>query len=1252
MRKLILLFLISLPFLSYSQGSKYYIRTDTLVVEKVGGAAELMLKNATRDSTGGVIQNIGGGRTRFVKVRAINDSAFTIGTDTVVIRGAAGGASDGNNFPSSLSFNSSTGVFTLNRTDLSALTVDLDGRYAQSATKRNDSVFVIKDGTEVFAYLDTATTALSAGYLLQAPTSTSVRVDPLKVEAFDYFVGGNGNDANPGTAEFYPKQTINGVESVASATAGELGKATTGLRGGDKFYQTFDAFEGARLKSYKYGLDGLSFAKISGMDIVTGWTGTSGQANVYEKDITHSINTSNPGYHYIFVAEIDTLLEKIYPFRATKYLPLATSLSNCNSTDGSFYMDGLDASTETIYINPTGSAAPGSNKYRYEVVTRAFDIDGTNGGAITTSSYRRGVFENLIVQSSAHGYGMIGAGDSTIIRRVIFWGGGTHSAVIANGYVGRSLFLPGPRGLDQGEIPLVFYKPNQDGAYSHLYGSIFLDTYSGPYAHDAGTGATHQKKVTFEGNYVFGTLGYTTNAFGGDLIDTVVVQDNYAENVHKTITGVGTDYIVKGNVFNGFYGGKSGVDNPTNLTVRALLYNNLFKTTGDSTNQSSLDYATAYYFVNSNVSLRANNNIFHLKTEWTGQGNPVNLFSTLPASTKFKYNIIICDVPTGHRASIISIDRNAQGNFEADSNVYVIVRGDGFYWTVTNPIGGDPNILTLEDWTTEVGDDANSIVIDLRDNPNGINDLFIDAANGNYNFANTAEADTVRSLFAGMITPPRAFPRKPSPDEAAQTVMNDEIVSPNISMWQWGEGAAQGGSSSSGEVNTASNVGTGDGVFKQKTGVDLEFKSIEHDNTISVVNNTNDLTLKVDSAVMATKWYAASLGGGSGWALGGNSLSGTTDIGALTNHNVRIITNNIQRGAWTNDGKWLWNVPLGTESANYNAQLEGSMSIGGNAISQTGFLLQNVITATANSQQLYGMQIVPGFSTGGFSGITASVLRAEASFAGDLTMRLFNTNASNDAIFQVLGANGSVNVSSYYGLYFSGGPGLIHSLNGQYLSFNVGLFDEKMVIDENALRLTAGRYLNFGATSGTSGYGLFDNGGAIEIKHSGGTWSPVVGTTTTQTLTNKTLTSPQINFTSDADYDLITRISGVTSRFAKGSANQVLAMNSGATAFAWTTPSNPNLSVVTSDPDDVTLASDMTILPDLTGVASKQVTLPSAASNVGKVFWVWNTNASGFNWSFAAAITLPDGTTSSTIANGKMYQVFSNGSVWVKMNEQ
>jgi hypothetical protein len=39
--------------------------------------------------------------------------------------------------------------------------------------------------------------------------------------------------------------------------------------------------------------------------------------------------------------------------------------------------------------------------------------------------------------------------------------------------------------------------------------------------------------------------------------------------------------------------------------------------------------------------------------------------------------------------------------------------------------------------------------------------------------------------------------------------------------------------------------------------------------------------------------------------------------------------------------------------------------------------------------------------------------------------------------------------------------------------------------------LDASGYLNFGTTTGTSGYGFRDNSGTLEFKNSGGVWNSV-----------------------------------------------------------------------------------------------------------------------------------------------------------------
>lgn len=51
------------------------------------------------------------------------------------------------------------------------------------------------------------------------------------------------------------------------------------------------------------------------------------------------------------------------------------------------------------------------------------------------------------------------------------------------------------------------------------------------------------------------------------------------------------------------------------------------------------------------------------------------------------------------------------------------------------------------------------------------------------------------------------------------------------------------GTTGSGEANTASNVGAGEGVFAQKVGVDLQFKSLVAGSNVSIVSDSDEITI-------------------------------------------------------------------------------------------------------------------------------------------------------------------------------------------------------------------------------------------------------------------------------------------------------------------------------------------------------------------------------------------------------------------------
>lgn len=106
------------------------------------------------------------------------------------------------------------------------------------------------------------------------------------------------------------------------------------------------------------------------------------------------------------------------------------------------------------------------------------------------------------------------------------------------------------------------------------------------------------------------------------------------------------------------------------------------------------------------------------------------------------------------------------------------------------------------------------------------------------------------TLKNGVVTPAKL---------SADTPASGEVLSYNGTGFEWITPQAASGS---GEVNTASNVGTGGvGVYRQKTGVNLEFKSIAAaSNRVSVTNNVGNNTVDVDVVTANLGLTSASVG--------------------------------------------------------------------------------------------------------------------------------------------------------------------------------------------------------------------------------------------------------------------------------------------------------------------------------------------------------------------------------------------------------
>ena len=580
-------------------------------------------------------------------------------------------------------------------------------------------------------------------------------------DQFDFYVSNQGSNTNSGKSSALPKQSIDSVGKLISEFAASNSRATLGLQAGSNFREQFNVRNNNILVS-SFGLGKAAKpAQLTGMDVVTDWRATTGTSNVYETLISHSVEFTNTIYNCLLVAEIDTAQEKIFPVSAVRYMRFVSTPELCEATAGSFYMGIINKNPAPVYIHAS-EGIPGKNKFRYEVVKRPYTINGFY--------YANCTYENLFLRASGNGVGMLAGGDNTVARYITFQGGGTHHAVVYSGTVEKSLFLPGPKGLPD-EIGFVFYRPEGAGNRNSISNAVFLDIKNAIFTHT--NGASNYHSLSIDSVYAFADTTNIGTMLSGVNADSIFISNNYCQGYKNFWIGLPKYISVKNSIITKvtepvLYLG-SDRDTPCNATVS----NTLITTNSNDANQKVPPFyqpSTGFLFAEQGTSLKVTNTIFYGHSTWHTQVTETVFENSLVNKLQALNNIYICDVNPESLMRVVKAN-NATGkgtasNLVSDYNVYIVLRGS-FYWTsYPNSPQGNGNIFSLQEWQAFSGQDQHSILIDLRNNPAGLKAIFTDPEIGNWTLAQTPQADFVRRLNAGMLTPPLYYPLKPTYEDA------------------------------------------------------------------------------------------------------------------------------------------------------------------------------------------------------------------------------------------------------------------------------------------------------------------------------------------------------------------------------------------------------------------------------------------------------------------------------------------------------
>lgn len=251
-------------------------------------------------------------------------------------------------------------------------------------------------------------------------------------------------------------------------------------------------------------------------------------------------------------------------------------------------------------------------------------------------------------------------------------------------------------------------------------------------------------------------------------------------------------------------------------------------------------------------------------------------------------------------------------------------------------------------------------------------------------------------------------------------------------------------------------------------------------------------------------WYTIGASGGGGGGVGSPRISALQEAAA-----TNIIDNANYTQTWNWDSLTTENgLRLGSNSVtsgNVLSVVANNTSSDGSAIHAraNGSSGSSAIFAEATGTTSYGVEITHAHTVGSAihatsTGSNAAVFAANAvGKAGVMGQSNYTTGMGFGGWFATYSTNGG------YGVYGASvaASGTSYGVYGQansadsYGGYFMNSADGWGLYTEDDFGLAANSYINWGAINSTvqgeTGYGIRDNNGVIEMKNSGGTWSPI-----------------------------------------------------------------------------------------------------------------------------------------------------------------